>query len=146
MTQPDPKYNNVLIAKFINHVMRDGKRLLAEDIVYKALEHAKEETEKNPLEIFSKAIKNVTPRMETRPTRVGGATYQVPREVKKKRGTFLAMKWIIDSAKNKKGKPMAQKLTKELIAAANGEGEAMKKKETVHKMAEANKSFAHFAR
>ncbi len=144
--QPDPLYNSILVAKFINKVMRRGKKTLARKIVYKAFEIAKKQTKKEPLELLEKAIQNAGPLLEVRPMRVGGATYQVPREVPPERRITLAMRWIIEAAKNKKGKPMTEKLAQELILAANQEGDAVKKKITVHKMAEANKAFAHFAR
>ena len=143
---PDPVYNNPLVSKFINHVMERGKKSLAKKIVYGAFELVKEKTKKEPLEVFTEAIKNAGPVLEVRSTRVGGATYQVPREVKKDRRITLAMRWIIQIARNKKGKPMEQKLAEELIAAANNEGEAVRKKINMHRMAEANRAFAHFAR
>lgn len=143
---PDPLYNNLQIAKFINHIMRDGKKSLARKIVYGALERVKEKTKKEPLEVFTEALKNAGPLLEVRPMRVGGATYQVPREVKRERRITLAMRWIIQAARNKKGKPMQEKLADELISAANNEGEAVRRKINMHKMAEANRAFAHFAR
>jgi len=142
---PDPVFNNVMIAKFINQVMRRGKKTIARKIVYGAFEIVKEKTKQDPLEVFDKAIKNVTPLLEVKPKRVGGATYQVPFEVKKERGITLAMRWIIQAAKSKKGRPMKEKLADELILAAKNEGAAVKKKEDTHRMAEANRAFAHFA-
>ncbi|MFH1202186.1 MAG: 30S ribosomal protein S7 [Candidatus Omnitrophota bacterium] len=142
---PDAKYNSKIIAKFINMVMECGKRSLAERIVYDALETAKEKLgEQDGLKIFNKAIENVRPRLEVKPRRVGGATYQVPIEVKTERGVSLALRWIRDLAKAKKGSPMEKKLSDEIIAAYKGEGSAIKKKDDTHKMAEANKAFAHF--
>jgi len=142
---PDPVYENVLVAKFINQVMRKGKKTLAQKIVYGAFEIIKEKTKKDPLEIFEKAIENAAPLLEVRPRRVGGATYQVPVEVKGDRRITLAMRWIIQAAKSKKGRPMKEKLAQELILASQNEGDAVKKKENTHKMAEANRAFAHFA-
>ncbi len=142
---PDPIYNNVEVAKFIAQVMRCGKKTIARKIVYGALEIIKEKTKKEPLEVFQKAIENTTPLLEIKPKRVGGATYQVPREVRSERGTALSMRWIIQAAKSKKGKPMREKLSEEIILASNKEGSAVKKKEDTHRMAEANRAFAHFA-
>jgi len=142
---PDPLYNNVIVAKFINHVMRKGKKTIARKIVYGAFDIIKEKTKKEPLEIFDKAIKNASPLLEVKPKRVGGAIYQVPREVKGNRRVTLAMRWIIEAARSKKGKPMKEKLAEELISASENTGAAVKKKENTHRMAEANRAFAHFA-
>jgi small subunit ribosomal protein S7 len=142
---PDPLYNNVKVAKLINYVMRRGKKEKARKIVYGAFEIVKEKTKKDPIEIFNLAIKNVGPLLEVRPRRVGGATYQVPMEVKPERRLSLAMRWIVEAAKLKKRKPMVEKLAEELIEASQGKGAAVRKKENIHKMAEANKAFAHFA-
>jgi small subunit ribosomal protein S7 len=142
---PDPLYDNVVVAKFINQVMRRGKKTIARKIVYKAFEIIKEKTKKEPLEVFNQAIENASPLLEVKPKRVGGATYQVPREVKGERRATLAMRWIIGAAKSKKGKPMREKLAEELISAAKNEGTAVKKKEDTHRMAEANRAFAHFS-
>jgi len=143
---PDPKYNSVRLAKFINNVMRDGKKSLAQRIVYDALEIIKQKTKKeNPLEVFDQAIDNASPLLEVKSRRVGGANYQVPYEVRGERREALAMRWIIEAAKNKKGKPMSEKLAMEIIDASRNEGDAIRKKQTVHKMAEANKAFAHLA-
>jgi small subunit ribosomal protein S7 len=143
--KPDAKFNSTRVTKFINHVMLDGKKGAATGIVYGAFDIVKEKTKADPNEVFEKALQNVGPTMEVRSKRVGGANYQVPREVRPERRTFLAMKWILDTARNGKGKPMQDRLAAELIAAYNGEGEAVKKRENVHKMADANKAFAHFA-
>ena len=143
---PDSVYNNVIVAKFINQVMRKGKKSIARKIVYGSFEILKEKTKKEPLEVFDEAIKNVSPALEVKPRRVGGATYQVPREVRGDRKITLAMRWIIKAAKSKKGKPMKEKLAEELIAASKNEGTAIKKRQDTHRMAEANKAFAHFAR
>jgi small subunit ribosomal protein S7 len=142
---PDPLYNSVKVAKLINFVMRRGKKSLARKIVYKTFEIIKEKTKKDPLEIFEKAIKNATPLWETRARRIGGATYQVPVQVNPDRGWRLAMRWLVEGAREKKGKPMEEKLAEEIIASAKGEGWATRKKIETHKIAEANKAFAHLA-
>jgi small subunit ribosomal protein S7 len=142
---PDPVYNNVLVSQFINQIMRRGKKTIARKIVYRAFDVIKEKTKKDSLEVFEKALQNASPLLEIKPKRVGGATYQVPREVRGERRITLAMRWIITAAKSKKGKPMGEKLAEELMAAANNEGAAIKKKEDTHRMAEANRAFAHFA-
>ena len=141
---PDPKYNDVLVAKLINKVMKDGKKNIARKIVYGAFEIIQQKTKQDPLEVFKKAVENVKPVLEVRPRRVGGATYQVPIEVRPERSISLALRWIVQYAREKKGKPMKVKLAEELMAAARNEGAAVKKKEDTHKMAEANKAFAHF--
>ena len=142
---PDSIYNNVMVAKFVNQVMRRGKKIIARKIVYRAFDIVKEKTKKEPLEIFQQALVNASPLLEVRPKRIGGATYQVPIEVKGERRITLAMRWIIQAAKQKKGKPMKKKLAEELINAAQNTGWAVKKKVDTHKMAEANRAFAHFA-
>jgi len=142
---PDPVYNNVVVAKFINQVMRQGKKNIAKKIVYGAFSILKEKTKKEPLEVFEIAIENASPILEVRPKRIGGATYQVPREVQGNRRMTMAMRWIIGAAKSRKGKPMVQKLADELIEASENKGPAIKKKEDTHRMAEANRAFAHFA-
>ena len=142
---PDSVYNNITVSKFINQVMRKGKKTIAKKTVYGAFDVVKEKTKKEPLEIFEKAISNASPLLEVRPKRIGGATYQVPVEVRGERRLTLAMRWIIEAAKSKKGKPMQEKLAEELINATNNTGVAIKKKEDTHKMAEANRAFAHFA-
>lgn len=142
---PDLKYNSIIIAKFINHVMRRGKKSTAERVVYNSFDLIKKKIKRDPREVFSQAIKNASPVVEVRVRRIGGANYQIPVEVKGERRTTLAMRWIIDAAKNRKGKPMREKLAQELIDAANQQGAAIKKKEDVHRMAEANRAFAHFA-
>lgn len=142
---PDLFYNNVTVSKFINQVMRRGKKETARKIVYKAFERIKEKTKKEPLEVFDLALKNVGPLLEVKPKRIGGATYQVPREVRGDRRLTLAIRWIILAAKARKGKPMSEKLADELIEASEGRGVAVKKKENTHKMAEANRAFAHFS-
>ncbi len=141
----DPKFNSAVIGKFINMVMLEGKKSMAEKIVYGALERVKEQLkEEDALKIFYKAIDNVRPRLEVKPRRVGGATYQVPIEVRQERGTSIALRWIRDFARVRKGKPMEEKLADEIIAAYKGEGSAIKKRDDTHKMAESNKAFAHF--
>ena len=142
---PDPVYNNLLVAKFINQVMREGKKETARKIVYNVFDLIKEKTKKEPLEIFDLAMEKAGPLVEVKSKRVGGATYQVPREVKGERRITLAIRWLIQAAKAKKGKPMREKLAEELIAASNNEGAAVKKRENTHRMAEANRAFAHFA-
>jgi len=139
-------YNDVAVAIFINKVMQGGKKTIAQGIVYDAFNIIKEKTKKEPLEVFTTAIDNASPLLEVKPKRIGGATYQVPMEVRGERKFALATKWILDAARSKKGKSMAERLSEELMAAANNEGNAMKKKADTHRMAEANKAFAHFAR
>lgn len=142
----DVKYNSEKVEKFINHIMNDGKKETARKIVYGAFDIIKEKKKvENPLEIFDLALKNAAPVMEVRSRRVGGANYQVPREVRPERRAFLAMTWMKKAAAGRKGAPMKERLAEELMLAADGEGEAVKKKENTHKMAEANKAFAHFA-
>ncbi|RQW92965.1 MAG: 30S ribosomal protein S7 [Geobacter sp.] len=142
---PDVLYNDIPLAKFINQVMREGKKTVARKIVYKAFDIIKEKTKKEPLEVFELAIKNVGPFLEIKPKRIGGATYQVPREVKPDRKLTLATRWILDAARSKKGKPMSEKLADELIGASQNQGSAIKKRDDTHRMAEANRAFAHFA-
>ena len=141
----DSVYNSEKVAKFINYVMLDGKKTIAEKIVYGSFDIIKEKTKQEPIEIFELALKNVGPATEVRSRRVGGANYQVPREVRAERRLALAMRWILDVARKQSGKPMTQRLADELITASNNEGEAVRKRENTHKMAEANKAFAHFA-
>ncbi len=142
---PDPVYGNSLVAKFINKIMEGGKKTIARKIVYGAFDIIKEKTKKEPIEVFDLAIQNSSPLLEVKPKRVGGATYQVPREVDVNRKTTLAIRWIIQAARGKKGKPMREKLAEELILASNNEGSAIKKKIDTHRMAEANRAFAHFS-
>ncbi|MCX5699953.1 MAG: 30S ribosomal protein S7 [Candidatus Omnitrophica bacterium] len=141
----DPKYASKIVAKFVNMVMLEGKKSISEKIVYGAFEIVKKNTgEQDILKVFYKALDNVRPRLEVKPRRVGGATYQIPIEVRQERGTSIALRWIRDFAQNKKGKPMDQRLADEIISAYKGEGSAIKKRDDTHKMAEANKAFAHF--
>jgi len=142
---PDPVYDNVIVAKFINNIMEKGKKTIARKIVYGAFDIIKEKTKKKPLEIFDLALENVGPLLEVKARRIGGATYQVPMEVKGERKMTLAIRWIIQGAKSKKGKPMKERLAEELIDAANNSGLAIKKKTNTHRMAQANRAFAHFA-
>ncbi len=143
---PDGVYNDVMVSQFINKVMKRGKKTIAQKIVYGAFDIIKEKTKKEPLEVFKLAIENASPLLEVKPKRIGGATYQVPMEVRGERKLALATKWILDAARAKKGKPMAEKLAQELIDCVNNQGSAIKKKADTHRMAEANKAFAHFAR
>lgn len=146
IVKPEVKYDSVRLAQFINYVMKDGKKNAARKVVYGALEDVKTKAQTDdPLMVFETAIRNVGPAMEVRSRRVGGANYQVPREVRPERKQALAMRWILQAADAKKGSPMRVRLADELIAASNNEGEAIKKKENTLKMAEANKAFAHFA-
>jgi small subunit ribosomal protein S7 len=141
----DPKFNSKIVAKFVNMVMLEGKKSVAERIVYEAFEIAKKNlNEQDILKVFYKALDNVRPRLEVKPRRVGGATYQVPIEVRQERGTSIALRWLRDFAQSKKGRPMEQKLAEEIISAYKGEGVAIKKRDDTHKMAESNKAFAHF--
>lgn len=140
----DFKYDSLLIQKFINYMMRKGKKSVAQKIVYGALDNIKEKTKQNPLDIVEKSIKNASPLLELKSRRIGGANYQVPVEVSPRRQTTLAMRWIIKAAESKKGKSMIDKLSEELILASKNEGAAIKKKIDTHKMAEANRAFAHF--
>ena len=144
--QPDPKFNNAQIAKFINYLMRRGKRSTAQKIVYDAFENISNKTKQDALEIFEKALKNVGPSLEVRGRRIGGANYQIPFPVRAERRFALACRWLIGASQKRKGRSMAEKLALEIMDAANETGDAFKKKQDVHKMAEANRAFAHFAR
>ena len=140
----DPVYNSVDVSKFINRIMRRGKKSLAEKIFYMTMERIKERTNQDPMEVFQKGLSNATPLLEVKARRIGGSTYQVPIEVKADRGFALSSSWIIDFAKKRGGKSIIEKLTNEIIDASNGTGAACKKREDTHKMAEANKAFAHY--
>lgn len=140
---PDPKYNSILVTKFINTIMQRGKKTKAEKIVYGAFTILSDTLKKEPMEILEKALENARPLLELKPRRIGGATYQVPIEVRKDRGTEIVLRWMRDFARNRKGKPMREKLAAELMDAYKNEGTAIKKREDTHKMAEANKAFAH---
>jgi len=141
---PDPKFRDVQVARFINYILRQGKKSLAETIFYDAMDIIEKETKSKGVDIFRKAISNVSPAVEVKSRRIGGATYQVPIEVPAKRKFALASRWIISFAKARSGKSMAHKLARELMDAAKGEGSSIKKREDTHRMAEANKAFAHF--
>ena len=143
--EPDFKYGSALVSKFVNSVMKCGKKSTARKIFYGSLDILQEKTKQDPLEIFNQAIKNVSPLLEIKSKRVGGANYQVPRPVSGERRITLAIRWILEAARSKKGMPMAQKLAEELLAASKNEGGAIKKKINTHKMEEANKAFARFA-
>ncbi len=144
--KPDINFQSVKLGKFTNYIMESGKKNIARAIVADCMKEIKDKAKvENPLEVFELALKNTSPAMEVRSRRVGGANYQVPREVRPERRSALSMKWIVEAARSKKGKPIAIKLAEEIIAASKNEGEAIKKRENMHKMAEANKAFAHFA-
>lgn len=143
---PDIRYNNVMVSRMINKIMRSGKKRLAESLMYGAMEEIGAKLKTEPVEVFEQAIKNVSPQVQVRAKRVGGATYQVPMEVRGDRKLHLAMTWILTAARSKSGKSFDQLLAQELMDAYNNQGDAIKKKEDTHKMAEANKAFAHFAR
>ena len=144
--KPDPKYNNKLVSKFINCLMHDGKKSVAQRVFYDALDIiAKKKNDTEPVDVFETAINNVKPMLEVRSKRVGGASYQVPMQVSSKRQQSLAFRWILQSSRGKKGKPMCQRLAAELLDAYEKKGSAMTTRENVHRMAEANKAFAHFA-
>lgn len=141
---PDRKYNDILVGRFINSIMKRGLKQRAESVMYGALDIIQQRINDDPLEVFKKAVNNVQPVLEVRSRRVGGSNYQVPTEVRPERRTALAIKWILTYSRQKSGKSMAEKLASELMSAANNEGSSVKKKEDVHRMAEANKAFAHF--
>jgi small subunit ribosomal protein S7 len=143
-TEPDPVYQNVLVTQLINKILLDGKKTLAERTVYKALEIISERTANDPVITLKKAVENVRPQLEVRSRRVGGANYQVPVEVRPSRGTTLAMRWLVNNARARKEHSMAERLVAELMDAANGQGVSVKRREDMHKMAEANKAFAHY--
>lgn len=144
IVEPDIKHNSELVAYFINKLMRSGKKSLAARILYEAMDIAGARAKKPSLEVFEEAVKNVTPLLEVRPRRVGGATYQIPMEVRPSRRRSLALRWLLQSAQARNGKSMAQKLAAEILDAANNQGAAVKKKDDTHRMAEANKAFAHY--
>ena len=140
----DPKYGSLVLSKFINFVMYDGKKSTAETTIYNALDQVREKTKEDPIKVFNEAINNIRPNLEVRSRRVGGATYQVPVEVKTKRSQTLALRWLLEASRKRKNKTMSEKLFNELIDAYERKGSAMKKREDTHKMAESNKAFAHF--
>ena len=141
---PDPKFGNVTLAKFMNHLMVSGKKSVAEKIVYGALDIVAERTKRDPVEVFDEALENIAPHVEVKSRRVGGATYQVPVEVRPSRRIALAMRWLVEFSRNRSEKSMAQRLAGEMTDAAESRGNAVKKREDVHRMAEANKAFSHF--
>ena len=141
---PDPKYHNIELSQFINKVMLNGKKTVAQRIVYEALDKASQEVRRPPIEVFDQAIRNATPMVEVRSRRVGGATYQVPTEVRPERRLALSMRWIIQAARARQGRPMADRLSVELAEAARGQGTAVKRREDLYRMAEANRAFAHY--
>ncbi|MCB0046876.1 MAG: 30S ribosomal protein S7 [Caldilineaceae bacterium] len=141
---PDPRYNSVVVAKFINNVMERGKKSLAASIVYNAFDTVEERSKRPAIEVFEEALKNATPLVEVKPRRVGGATYQVPVEISSSRRQALAMRWLIDNARKRSGRDMAIRLANELMDASRNEGATIKKREDTHRMAEANQAFAHF--
>ena len=143
---PDPAYNNVELSKFINCVMQRGKKTTAQRIIYSAFDIIREEANREPLEVFQQAMRNATPAVEVRPKRVGGATYQVPTELRPVRSEALAIRWLIRGARSRKGIPMRRGLANELMEASRGEGSAVRRKEELHRMAEANRAFVHFRR
>lgn len=144
--QPDFKHGNVAVGRFINYLMHEGKKEVAQKCLYGAFDFIQKQAKQDPVVVFEKAIENTTPLVEVTTRRVGGANYQVPREVRPERKFMLAARWIIQAARTKKGRPMAEKLAEELLAASKNEGNAIKKKQDTHRMAEANRAFAHFAR
>ena len=141
---PDPKYKDIIVAKFMNHIMKDGKKSVAEKIVYGAFNKIDETAKTDPVELFKKALDTIGPMVEVKSRRVGGATYQVPMEVRQERGIAMALRWLVTFSRARNGKSMSQKLAGELMDAANETGSAVKKREDTHKMAEANKAFAHY--
>lgn len=146
ITPPDKKYNNTHISMVINRMMIGGKKSTAQRIMYTALDLIEERAKKDPVEVFETALRNVAPAVEVKPRRVGGSTYQVPLEVEPARGITLAMRWILENARKRNGRGMADKLAGELLDAFNGQGGSIKKKDDTHRMADANKAFAHFSR
>jgi small subunit ribosomal protein S7 len=143
-TLPDPKFNDVMVTKFVNNIMLQGKKGTAFTIFYDAIEKVATKTQEDGIEVWRRAVENVTPAVEVRSRRVGGATFQIPTEIRPKRKVSIGMKWLIRFARTRSGKGMAEKLAAEIIAASKNEGNAVKKKEDTHRMAEANRAFAHF--
>ena len=141
---PDSVYNSFLASLFINRILKKGKKSLARKIFYEAMKEIKEKTNSNPLKVFEKAVAGVTPKVEVKSRRLGGAVYQVPTEVDQSRGTALALKWILEAAKSRRGTPIIQNLVSEILSASNGTGTAVKKKDEMHRMAETNKTFSHY--
>ena len=141
---PDPRYGSVLVSRLINKVMQRGKKSLAERIVYGAFDMIEQQQRRQPLEVFEQAVRNVTPVVEVKPRRVGGATYQVPVDIRAERRTSLALRWLVQSARNRSGRSMVERLAAELVDAANGQGATVRRKEETHRMAEANRAFVHY--
>ena len=141
---PESKYQSMVLSKFINFIMHDGKKSVAEKIIYNALEQIKSKTKEDPIKIFNDAVNNIRPNLEVRSRRVGGATYQIPVEVKTKRSQTLALRWLLEATRKRKNKTMSEKLFNELMDASQKKGSAIKKREDTHKMAESNKAFAHY--
>ena len=141
---PDPQYNNVELARFINRVMTKGKKTIAQRIVYSAMDIVEKQSSRPPLEIFQEALRNATPLLQVKARRVGGATYQIPIEVAPRRGSAMAMRWLITSSRARKGRPMHEKLAQEFLDASRGDGASVKRREDLHRMADANKAFAHY--
>ena len=141
---PDPNYKSMVLSKFVNFMMYDGKKTTAEKIIYTAFEQIKNKTKQDPIKVFNEAINNIRPNLEVRSRRVGGATYQVPVEVKTSRSQTLALRWLLDASRKRKNKTMSDKLFNELMDASQNKGSAIKKREDTHKMAESNKAFAHY--
>lgn len=142
--KPDVRYNSMTVSHLVNRIMKNGKRSTAIRMIYNAMDIVKEQTKREPMDVLEQALKNVGPIMEVRPRRVGGATYQVPMEVPSSRRLTLAMRWVIDSARSRSGKSFAEKLSSEIIDAANNQGASVRKREETHKMAEANRAFSHY--
>ena len=142
--EPDPKYGNTAISEFINRMMHDGKKSTARRVMYDALTMVEEKTKRNAVEVFEQALRNATPTIEVKPRRVGGSTYQIPVEVEPRRRNALAMRWLLSAARTRSGRGMPEKLAAELMEASQGQGSAVKKKDDTHRMAEANRTFAHF--
>ena len=144
MITPDPRYGDIELARFINRVMLQGKKSVAQRLTYHALDLLGQETQQEPLQVFQQAMRNVTPTLEVKPRRVGGATYQVPIEVRSARRDSLAMRWLVGAARSRTGRPMAERLFQELLDASRGQGVAVKRREDLHRMAEANRAFVHY--
>jgi len=143
-TSPDAKYHSKPLAMFVNKLMKSGKKSLAERIMYQALDLVEAQTKRSPVDVFEQALRNATPVVEVKPRRVGGATYQVPVDIRAERRTSLAMRWLLNSARARRGRSMAERLAAELVDAANGQGSTIKRKEDTHRMAEANRAFVHY--
>ncbi len=141
---PDPKYHSKSVAMLINKVMKNGKKSLAERVMYQAMDQVEVQTHRNPLDVLEQALRNATPVVEVKPRRVGGATYQVPVDIRAERRTSLAMRWLLNSARARRGRSLAERLAAEIIDAANGQGATIKRKEDTHRMAEANRAFVHY--